>query len=73
MRTLTVKDLEKYLEDIEGSNAQIKAAASMVGFNVDAETDTYLERADQRIRVNIHQRGRINTLKSLIEDLTESP
>lgn len=68
-KTLTKKRLEQELADITESNETIKAAASMVGFDVDSQTDAYLQSADQRIRVNIHQRGRINTLKSLLEEL----
>jgi len=63
------KQLEKELVSILESNEMIKSAASMVGYDVDSATDAFLEGVDKRIRVNIHQRGRINTLKSLLEDL----
>ena len=68
-KILTINKLKRELEDTETSNAEIKAAARMVGFDMDTKTDDYLANADQRVRVNIYQRGRINTLKSLIEDL----
>lgn len=68
-KVLTKSQLQKELKEMYESNEMIKSAAKMVGFNVDAETERLLENADQRVRVNIHQRGRINTLKSLIEDL----
>lgn len=70
-KAITRKYLQDELNSMETSNAQIKASASMVGFDVDSATDDYLAKADQRVRVNIHQRGRINTLKSLIEDLDD--
>lgn len=68
-KTLTINKLKQELAEMETSNAQIKAAASMVGFDMDTATDDYLANADRRVGVNIHQRGRINTLKSLIEEL----
>ena len=70
-KSITLKKLESELEEILESNATIKSAASMVGFDVDAATDNLLQNADQRVRVNIHQRGRISTLKSLIEEANQ--
>lgn len=70
-KKLTEEQVQKELESVLTSNEQIKAAAKMVGYDVDAATDTLLENADQRIRVNLHQRGRINTLKSLLVDMEQ--
>ena len=61
--------LQSELKDILETNETIKSAALMVGYDVDSETDRILKSVDNRVRVNLHQRGRINTLKSLIEDL----
>ncbi len=70
-KTLTIKKLEAELESVLTANETMKAAAHMVGFDIESETNNLLANADQRVRVDIHQRGRINTLKSLIEDLRE--
>lgn len=67
-KTVSVRYLEKELEEILESNTTIKAAANMVGYDVDEETDRLLKNVDQRIRVNLYQRGRIATLRSLIEE-----
>lgn len=72
MKAITKKVLEEELGSILEANATFKAAAQMVGFDVDAQTESALESLDNRIRVNIHQQGRINTLKSLIEDLEQT-
>lgn len=68
MSELNREYIEEQLEEILESNALIKSAAQMVGFDVDAETDRALEGVDRRVSVNLHQRGRINTLKSLLDD-----
>jgi hypothetical protein len=71
-KTITKKYLEDELADMIESNEAIKAGARMVGFDMDGQTDEVLAKLDQRVRVNIHQRGRINTLKSLLEDLEQA-
>ena len=72
-KTITKRMLQQELEDAISSNETMKAAAKMVGFDVDASIDAILESADRRVRVGIYQRGRINTLKGLIEELDDQP
>lgn len=68
IKSVSADYLGRELRDITESNETIKSAASMVGFNVEAETELVLASLDQRVRVNLHQRSRIATLKSLIEE-----
>lgn len=71
MSKITIEELRQELRKMLESNTTIISAAKMVGYDVEAETDELLKNADQRVRVNIHQKGRINTLTSLIEDLED--
>lgn len=67
-KTISMEYLQKELSDVINANEAIKAAAQMVGYNVDENTDRLLKDTDQRIRINLHMLGRIETLKSIIEE-----
>jgi len=57
----------KELEEFTAINETMKSAASMVGFDVDAETKRLLDSADNRVKINIWQTDVIKTLKMLLE------
>lgn len=61
------KIIEKELKEFTAINETMKGAASMVGFDVDAETKRFLESVDNRIKINIWQSDVIKTLKMLLE------
>lgn len=64
---MTKKQIEKEIEAIREVNEIMKAAARMVGFDVDKETEVATERLDRRVKVNMYQQARIRALESVLE------
>lgn len=64
MKQLNKEEIEKEIIEMENLNSLLISASKQVGYDVEAET----EKIDNRIRVNIHQKSRIQFLKSLIKE-----
>jgi hypothetical protein len=62
------KKIKHELAEFTEINETMKAAAHMVGFDVDGETDKVLAAVDNRVRVNLWQRYAIKMLNILLEN-----
>ena len=73
MKSITKKYLQKELENMLISQAQMNAAAgsSPFGNSIDLEkaAEEHLQKAEERVRVAIWQKHRITVLKSLLKEL----
>lgn len=68
MSKITRELVESEVKETQETNAVMKGAAFMVGYDVDAQTDALLSTIDKRVRINLHQLARISTLQSLLEE-----
>lgn len=63
---MTNKQIQKEIQEMNHINLVLKSGASMVGFDIDSETEKAEKSMDRRVAINIYQKHRINFLKSLL-------
>lgn len=64
MKQLNKEEIEKEIAEMKELNSLLISASKQVGYDVEAET----EKIDRRVRVNLHQKSKIQFLKGLLKE-----